>query len=213
MSRTANAYSRRWHETFHRDYDSEVTKRRQPSWRNGSPPVASSTCAAATDGTYEDYGSWGYDMVGVESDPVIAAEAGALCLDARELNPVPGEFDGVICMWASFGLFSRAENRRVLDAMKAKLRPGGRLVLDLQKREFFESRQGQRELRPGIRETSRIVNRRRRVLIEYGDGVEDEFDFEPLEPARTPHDSRLRRVARAEPEAARGEPCGSCAER
>lgn len=183
MSRTANTYSRRWHETFHRDYDPEVTKRETAFLAEWLPTGRVLDVCCGYGRHLRGLRELGYDMVGVESNQVIAAEAGALCLDARELDRVPGEFDGVICMWASFGLFARAENRRVLDAMKAKLRPGGRLVLDLQNRAFFESRQGQRELRPGIRETSRIVNGRRHVLIEYGDGVEDEFDFELFTPA------------------------------
>jgi len=119
----------------------------------------------------------GWEVVGVERDPDAAAAAGALCLDARELDRVEGGFDAVICMWASFGMFSAEENRELLRAMKAKLRPGGRLVLDVWNRRFFESRQGTRELRPDIVETSVVEDGRRRMRIDYGDESE-EMDHE-----------------------------------
>jgi SAM-dependent methyltransferase len=182
VARSVNTYSRRWHETFHRDYDPATTKRETAFLAEWLPSGRVLDVCCGYGRHMQGLRELGYELVCVESDPVIAAEAGALCLDARKLERVPGEFDGVICMWASFGLFSRTENRRVLDAMKAKLRPGGRLVLDLQNRAFFESRQGSREVRPGIRETSEITNGRRRVLIEYEDGVSDEFDFELFTP-------------------------------
>jgi SAM-dependent methyltransferase len=179
---SSNTYSRRWHETFHRDYDPEVT-RRETSFLAEWLPVGRVLDVCCGYGRHKEaLEELGYEWVGVERDGEIAAEAGALCLDARELDRVPGEFDGVICMWASFGLFSAAENRRVLETMKAKLRPRGRLVLDLQNRAFFETRQGSRELRPGIIETSEVVDSRRRVLIDYGDGAVDRFDFELFTP-------------------------------
>jgi SAM-dependent methyltransferase len=85
-------------------------------------------------------------------------------------------------MWASFGMFSAAENRALLEAMKAKLRPGGRLVLDVWNHRFFQSRQGRRELLPGIVETSIVEGGRRRVLIDYGD-ERGELDHELFTPA------------------------------
>src|SRR5205823_1689004 len=72
---------------------------------------------------------------------------------------------------------SAEENRELVRAMKAKLRPGGRLVLDVWNRRFFESRQGTRELRPDIVETSVVEDGRRRVRIDYGDESE-EMDHE-----------------------------------
>ena len=178
-----NTYSRRWHDTFHRGYDPEVTGRETAFLAEWLPVGRVLDVCCGYGRHREALEGLGCEWVGVERDPAIALEAGALCLDARELDQVPGEFDGVICMWASFGLFSADENRGLLELMKAKLRPGGRLVLDLQNRAFFETRQGTRELRPGIRETSEVVDTRRRVIVDYGDGVVDHFDFELFTPA------------------------------
>jgi 2-polyprenyl-3-methyl-5-hydroxy-6-metoxy-1,4-benzoquinol methylase len=45
-------------------------------------------------------GAVGYDVLGVDGDPTVEP---ALVADLRELNGLPGGFDGVINMWASFG--------------------------------------------------------------------------------------------------------------
>ena len=60
--------------------------------------------------------------------------------DLRELDPLPGGYDAVINMWASFGYFDAAENERVLGSFARRLRHHGRLVLDVYNRAFFEAR-------------------------------------------------------------------------
>jgi SAM-dependent methyltransferase len=180
--RHPNVYSRRWHEVFHRHYDPEVTAREVAFLAQWLPPGRVLDVCCGYGRHMRGLRELGYETLGVERDPVVAAEAGALCLDSRQLDRVPGLFDGVICMWASFGHFSEEENRELLEAMKRKLRSGGRLVLDLQNREFFEPRRGRRELRPGILETSTLAGGRRRIQIDYGDGALDEFDFQLFTP-------------------------------
>ena len=69
-------------------------------------------------------GALGYDVLGVDGDPAVEP---ALVADLRELDRLPGGFDGVINMWASFGYFDAAENERVLRSLAEGLRPGGRL--------------------------------------------------------------------------------------
>ena len=83
-------------------------------------------------------------------------------------------------MWSSFGFYDDATNDAVLAAMRAKLRPGGRLVVDTWNRDFFEPRQGERVLeRAGRRviETKRVVGNRMRVRLDYGGETVDELDF------------------------------------
>ena len=117
----------------------------------------------------------GYDVLGVDNDPAVSPAA--LC-DLRELDSLPGGFDAVINMWASFGYFDADENERVLGSFARRLRPGGRLVLDVFNREFFEGRDGERELRPGIAERSWLDGVRRHCEIDYGDGHVDSFDWQ-----------------------------------
>ncbi len=68
----------------------------------------------------------------------------------------------------------------MLGSLARRLRPGGRLVLDLFNRTFFE-RVGpelERELRPGIVERSTLRGSRRRCEIDYGDGQVDIFEWQ-----------------------------------
>jgi SAM-dependent methyltransferase len=178
-SMAPNAYSRRWHETFSRDLDGSADVEFLADWL---PPGRVLDVCCGYGRHLRGLTERGWDVVGVERDPVVAAAAGVLNLDMRELDRVAGEFDGVISMWASFGYFSERENRRVLEIMKAKLRSGGRLVLDLYNRDFFASHEGVRELAPGVVETKRIEGRRLYVRLDYGDGTCDELEWELFTP-------------------------------
>lgn len=68
--------------------------------------------------------------------------------------------------------------------MARRLRPGGRLVLDLYNRAFFEPREGrERELAGGVVERSDLVGGRRRVELRYPDGHLDVFEWHLYAPA------------------------------
>jgi SAM-dependent methyltransferase len=122
-------------------------------------------------------GEMGYDVVGADGDPAVEP---ALVADLRELDGLPGGFDGVVNMWASFGYFDAAENERVLGSLTRRLRPGGRLVLDLFNRAFFEGPRSETErvIKPGIVERSTLRDGRRRCEIDYGDGEVDVFEWQ-----------------------------------
>ena len=122
----------------------------------------------------------GYRMTGVDNDPTAVAQAGpdAVTGDLRELDSLPSGYDAVINMWASFGYFDAAENERVLGSFARRLRRGGRLVLDVHNRAFFKSRDGEREMRPGIVERSTMIGDRRRCELDYGDGQVDVFEWQ-----------------------------------
>ncbi len=117
----------------------------------------------------------GYDVLGVDNDPTVSPQVRC---DLRELDALPAGFDAVINMWASFGYFDSKTNEHVLASLARRLRSGGRLVLDLFNREFFEGRDAERELRPGVVERSRVTGGRRRSEIEYGDGHVDVFEWQ-----------------------------------
>jgi SAM-dependent methyltransferase len=175
-----NSYSQRWHKTFSRDLDGSSDAAFLAEWL---PPGRILDLCCGYGRHMRGLAERGWEVVGLERDPEAAAAAGALCLDLRELDRVPGVFDGVISMWASFGYFSDDENRRVLDAMRRKLVPSGRLVLELYNREFFELHQGVREIRPGVVESKRVHGRRLNVRLDYGDGSRDELEWQAFTPA------------------------------
>lgn len=138
----------------------------------------------------------GYDVLGVDNDPAVSPQ---VLGDLRGLDVLPTGFDAAISMWASFGYFGDEENERVLASFARRLRPGGRLVLDLFNRKFFEGRDGERELRPGIVERSWLDGDRRHCEIDYGDGQVDAFEWQlytPQELEQLAARSALRPVER-----------------
>jgi SAM-dependent methyltransferase len=91
--------------------------------------------------------------------------------DMRCLDELPGAFDAAICLWQSFGYFDSATNADILRQVGRKLRGGGRLMLDIYHRGFFERNQGTRRFeRAGrvITETKRMDGDRLTVTLGYG---------------------------------------------
>ncbi len=122
----------------------------------------------------------GYRVVGVDSDEVVVARARAAGLDAHvgDMRALPelGGFDAVICMWAIFGWFDDTTNAAVLGELAARLRPGGRLVLDVYHRGFFEAHEGEVRNR-GVRERKTVAAGRLVTELTYRDGVTDRFEW------------------------------------
>ena len=85
----------------------------------------------------------GYQILGIDRDPAAveaarsAAPAGATyqVLAMEELSELPRKFDGVLSLWASFGFDDEETNLRNLRQMAGRLRPDGRLLLDVYNRE------------------------------------------------------------------------------
>ena len=103
----------------------------------------------------------------------------------RRLDAVAGRFDAVLCLWQSFGFFDDGTNAAVLAAMARKLRPGGRLVLDVHDRRFFEAHAGTRTLAVEgghVVERTSLADTRLRVALDYGDGGRDAFEWRLYEP-------------------------------
>jgi SAM-dependent methyltransferase len=132
----------------------------------------------------------GYRVTGVDSNAAALAEARRASTDSitydehdmRRLSELPGMFDGVICLWQSFGYFDAATNADILRQVGMKLRPGGRLALDIYHRGFFERNQGARQFeRAGraIVETKRMHGDRLTVTLDYGpDRQPDSFEWQ-----------------------------------
>jgi SAM-dependent methyltransferase len=135
----------------------------------------------------------GYSVTGVERDPAVARAAREAALAARIVEGdvshlselVDGPFGGVVCLWQSFGYGTPPENAALLGAMAGLLERGGRLVLDLYNRAFFETRTGTRTIeREGhsIREHTELDGDRLTTTLDYGLGVEDVFSWQLFTP-------------------------------
>jgi SAM-dependent methyltransferase len=86
----------------------------------------------------------GYRVLGIDLDASAIAEAERLesdaefrRLDIRELASLDREFDAAFSLGQTFGLFDAETNAAVLAAMRDRLRPGGRIVLDVFDRRFL----------------------------------------------------------------------------
>jgi SAM-dependent methyltransferase len=121
----------------------------------------------------------GYHVTGVDANAAALAAARHVSDDTityiqhdmRRLEALPGTFDAIICLWQSFGYFDAATNADILRQISNKLRPGGRLVLDIYHRGFFERNQGTRRFeRDGrtIGETKHLDDDRLIVTLDYG---------------------------------------------
>ena len=133
----------------------------------------------------------GYDVVGVDRDPDAVARAARevpaaqfVVLDQRDVADLAGTFDAALILWQSFGYFDAATNDAVLRGLHARLRPGGRLLLDLFHPDHVGARQGRRDApRSGVRSiTDSVANGRLTSLIVYEDGRRDVMDFELFTP-------------------------------
>ena len=136
----------------------------------------------------------GYEVTGIERDPAVvqAARVAAPAAhvvegDVSRLSElVQGPFDGIVCLWASFGYGPPEENAALLGAMAGLLRPGGRLVLDVYNRAFFEIHAGERTIeRAGrsILDRTELAGDRLTSTVDYGSGIEDLFSWQVFTPA------------------------------
>jgi len=134
----------------------------------------------------------GYEVIGIDRSRRTLRKARSAGSDARFVRadvrdlPVSGPFDAAIIMWQSFGSFDDPTNDLVLRTLHRVLRFGGRLVLDIYDRRFFEPRLGERSfVRNGRRvtERKRMVDGRLHVELRYDDSdAIDRFDWHVYSP-------------------------------
>ena len=135
----------------------------------------------------------GYDVTGIDVNERALAQARAsvgarakfVALDMRRIDQLDGAFDAVLLLWQSFGQFDDATNLDVLRQISAKLVPGGRFVLDIYHRGFFEPRLATRvhEKRGRtITERKQMTGPRLVVELDYGDGGADRFEWRVFTP-------------------------------
>ncbi|MGE5334353.1 MAG: methyltransferase domain-containing protein [Nitrososphaerota archaeon] len=137
----------------------------------------------------------GYEVTGLDRDAEALAEAERRTRaanqhvtyvngDMREVGALPGMFDAVINMWQSLAYFDEATNAELLRQIHGKLTPGGRFIVDLYNREFFERNQGEkREEIAGTIVDSRgyMEGNRWHSVITYRDAHGDIIDSDHME--------------------------------
>lgn len=134
----------------------------------------------------------GYDVTGIDRDRAAVSTAALRCpdgrfieLDQRNIGTMEGPFDAAVVLWQSFGYFDSATNDGVLADIHAVLRPGGRLLLDVFHRDFFERNQGRvsptRDPRC-VWITNELSGSGLTSRIEYANGSDETMDFELFTP-------------------------------
>jgi len=134
----------------------------------------------------------GYEITGADRDADPIARAAKRVPSARFIDldqcchaALGDTFDAAMNLWQSFGWFDSATNDRVLGDIAARLRRGGRLLLDVYHPGFMRSNAGtQRAVRaPGCRSITNVIAGDRLASgIAYLDGSSEVMDFELFEP-------------------------------
>jgi SAM-dependent methyltransferase len=193
-----NAYSARWFELFLATADDEQTAREvdflcRQLPRDRVSSVLDLCCGFGRHAAR--LADRGYTVAGVDRDPEVVRTARETHLvpnlrfaelDMTRLEALPDRFDAIICMWQSFGYHDAGTNRRIVEQIAGTLRPGGRFVLDVYNRAFFEPRQGTRTTTQQgveITTTQALAGDRLTVELVYGneDGG-DVFDWQVFTP-------------------------------
>lgn len=136
----------------------------------------------------------GYRVLGVDTNAGAVAQARAAelagasfqLLDMRELRSLPHTFDAVINLWASFGYFDDATNEAILRQIAAKLRSGGRAIIDTYNRAHMRTLPAEESAERGgvaVRTKRTWLGNRLKVKLEYGSGAGDEFEWRLYTPA------------------------------
>ncbi len=190
-----NEYSQDWFSLFLRDFDVAQTQREADFLSRELPlkrhrRLLDVCCGLGRHAA--ELAARGYEVTAVDRDANLVAEASRLhpqvkflVADMRHLLSLDERFDAVTCLWQSFGYFDAATNERVIADTALMLDVGGRFVLDIYQREFFEPRQGTRESDRGnvhVIETKHITGDRLHVSLRYEPGSADEFEWQIFAP-------------------------------
>jgi SAM-dependent methyltransferase len=187
-----NAYSAEWFSLFLHRITPEQTEREVSfieqhlevgSW------VLDSPCGSGRHARL--LATRGYRIIALDRDATLLGPAADpsvvwICADLQALPLAAGRLDAVLCLWQSFGYFGSEENADLLREWAHLVRPGGRLILDLYHRGFFETHTGERTLEHAsgpIRERRRMRGDRLVVELAYeGPGGGDRFDWQLFTP-------------------------------
>ena len=100
----------------------------------------------------------------------------------RKVTCLKGHFDAAIIIWSSFGFFSHEENIDLINSLSSKLRKGGRLIIDLQNAEYYETGKFAKNRILNwngriIEETTTYGNNLLKVTLDYNNGKIDTYEW------------------------------------
>jgi SAM-dependent methyltransferase len=192
-----NPYSPTWFDTFLHTIDPAQTRREAEFLTRQLPlprhrRVLDICCGPGRHSL--ELARLGYDVSGFDCNADVinrakqaAGSAGNFLIhDMCHTREISGDFDAAILLWQSFGQFDEATNLDVLRQIASKLTAGGRFILDIYDRRFFEPRQGtlvHERAGKRITEHKHMGGNRLVVELDYGDGaVGDRFDWQLFSP-------------------------------
>ena len=136
----------------------------------------------------------GYNVLGIDANDAQVSRAAAAAPsnasfrthDMRQLDSLSEVVDGVINLWASFGYFDDATNESILRQIAARLRHGGRAIIDLYNRDHMitmpaidvAERSG-----VNVRTERSWSGKRLRVRLQYSTGAGDEYEWHVYTPS------------------------------
>lgn len=128
----------------------------------------------------------GYRVTGLDANVDVlraarrrAPEVRHVALDQRHVGRMRWGFDGALVLWNSLGFADRAADLETLRGVRAVLRPGGRLLLDLYHPDWLRAEgSGDSRRRDGVSIRRRVRGSRCLSVIRYPSGVTDAIEFE-----------------------------------
>jgi SAM-dependent methyltransferase len=192
---TTNAFSKTWRGLFLNEIPAEHTRREVEFVRRhvpltDYPRLLDVACGVGRHARV--LAEEGYSVLGVDRAPELILEAARgehpakfQVLDMRDVGQLTGPFDGILNLWHSFGFYDDATNRAVLKAFRERLRPCGRVILDVYNREHALSRpliEIARRDDVTIETRRTWVGSRLQLELLYDGEVGDRFDWQMYSP-------------------------------
>ena len=194
---TRNEFSREWYEIFLEPIAPENTEAEVALIERQLPPAEYPSLLDVCCGPGRHaraLAARGYRVLGVDANGAAIARAhsesppgaGFRVLDMRALDSLGERFDGVTNLWHSFGYFDDATNQDVLRQMGERLRPGGRVVIDVYNRDHIATLPLVETYERGgrlVKSTRSWSGPRHKVELEYEGGGRDELEWRLYTPA------------------------------
>jgi SAM-dependent methyltransferase len=182
-----NHYSLNWYEFFLENIDPGLTEKEASFIRRQlpNPPyrlILDACCGRGRHASLLAENGYLINGIDLNSSALKLAkkrvpQATFIRMDIRHLDALRTDFDGIVNLWQSFGYDEPAANLGLLRLFSSKLRLGGRLVLDVYQRGFFENHQSERRFEhDGIQvvEHKTLRSGRLTVRLEYPPPIPDD---------------------------------------
>lgn len=185
MQPSVNQYSEEWFDYFLKEVPKEKTETEVAFLSRQFPPKANLLDLCCGEGRHAAaLAALGYDVTGIDLNESAlkraekrGSRANFVLGDVRNHFLPDQSAHGIYCLWQSFGYYTTLENRRLLKDWHRALKPGGKLVLDVYNRDFFQGKDGVRATGK-VTESKRLKGNRLQVHLAYPNGTYDSFEWE-----------------------------------